>query len=100
MHRHEPLRPQVLKNANRFIRPHVDTTKGFGMIGANWQQGYLGRAGLADVLESLEISAIPRMINPAALMFEYKTAIPPMMVAQGPGAPVFARSQSDSPIPV
>src|SRR5437660_328786 len=100
MHWHEPLRSQVFEYPYRFIRPHVDTAKGFRVISANWQQGYLRRAGLANILEPLEIRTVARMINPAALIFEEKTAIPPVMVTQSPRAPVFTRRQCDSPIPV
>src|SRR5215467_487382 len=40
------------------------------------------------------------MIDPPALMLENKAAVTAMMIAQRASAPVFARGQSDFPIPM
>src|SRR5688572_26213889 len=78
----------------------MDVPERVGIIRADWQQRDLGQAARADVLESVEVSAVTRVINAAALVFEDKTAITAVLVVNGTGAPVFARSQGHLPVGV
>src|SRR5258708_31014875 len=70
------------------------------MIGPDWKQRYLGLADFANLLEPVEISAVARVINPAALVFEQKPSVTTMIIAQYSCPPVFARRQGYFPIPM
>src|SRR5882672_6835359 len=70
------------------------------MIGPDWKQRYLGLADFANFLEPVEIGAVSRVINPAALMLEQKTTVTTMIVAQYSCPPVLAGRQGHFPIPM
>src|SRR6267154_771660 len=98
MHGNKPFGAQVLKDLDGFVRAHVDVTEGFGAIGADGQEGDLGREVLADLLEAVEVGAVAGVIDFAALMFEDEAAVAAVVVAQHAGAPMFAGRQGDLPI--
>src|SRR5438093_5542940 len=88
---------QVAKNPNCLVRSHVDAAEGCRMISANRQQGDLRRAGLPNFLETVEISAVAGVVNPAALVLQHEAAVTPMMISERAGSPVFARGQRHLP---
>src|SRR5882724_10066307 len=98
MHGNKPFGAQVLKNLDGFVGAHVDVAEGFRAIGTDGQEGDLGREVLADLFEAVEVGAVTRVIDFAALMFEDEAAVAAVMVAQHAGAPMFAGSQSDLPV--
>ena len=49
-------------------------------------------------LKPSKVSAVARVIDAAALMFEHETAVTAMMVAQRPRAPMFARRKRHLPV--
>src|SRR5258706_10349795 len=76
----------------------MNTAKGFRVIGTYGQQRYLGGTTPSNVLESIKVRAVSRVIDPPALVLENKAAVPAMMVPQRAGAPMFARCQCDLPV--
>src|ERR1700722_18280443 len=57
VHGNKPFGAQVLKNLDGFVGAHVDVAERFGPIGADGQEGDLGREVLADLLEAVEVGA-------------------------------------------
>ena len=98
MHGNEPLGFKLLEDFDGLVWAHMDLAKGFGMIGADWQQSDLRTTSAAYFLEAVKISAVARMINSPALMLENKAAKAPVMVAQNTSAPMFTGRESDAPI--
>jgi len=90
MHRHKPLCPEVLENLHRLVWSHMDVAERFRMIRPDWKQCDFRAASSPNFLEPIKISAIAGVINPPALMFQHETAVPAMVIAQNPGAPMLA----------
>ena len=97
MHWHEPLGLEIAEGVDGFVRPHVNVPEAVRIIRPNRQHGHFGRAGLADLLESAEISAVPGVINAPTLMLEQKAAVTAVVIAQNPRAPVLGRREGDFP---
>src|ERR1039458_8175065 len=68
------------------------------MIRANRQQRDFRREPPANFLEAVEIRAVARVINFAALMFEQETAVTPVAVTQRARTPMPARREGHLPI--
>src|SRR5579883_639567 len=100
MHWHQPARAQFFKHSDRLVRPHMQMSKRVGVVSPDWQQGDLRLAGLADLLETVEISAVARVINPPALVFEDKAAVAAMAIPQDARPPVLRGCQRHAPIPL
>ena len=98
MHRDEPARAQIFEDFHGFVGAHVDVAEGFGVVSANGQQGNFRRAVSANILEAVEIGAVARVINAAALVLQDKTAIAAMIITQDASAPVLAGGQCDFPV--
>lgn len=98
MHGNKPFCAQVLKNLDGFVRAHVDVAEGFGPIGADGEEGDLGREVLADLFEAVEVGAVAGVIDFAALMFEDEAAVAAVIIAKHAGAPMFAGRQGDLPV--
>ena len=80
MHRDQRPRAEILKRLDGFVRPHVNTPEGFGVVSADRQQGDFRATDLADFLEAIEISAIPGMVDFPALMFEHEASVTPVAI--------------------
>src|SRR5207302_1704627 len=98
VHRHEPLRAQVMEHSHGFVRSHVYLAKRIGKISADRQQGDFGFETCADFLKAVKIGAVAGMINTAASVFQNEPAVATMIVPQYAGAPVFAGRQSHFPV--
>src|SRR5262249_52049839 len=97
MHRHEVMRTEVFESLNRLVRAHMDCAKRFRMVRADRQQGDLRRPTTANFLEAVKVRAVASVINAAALVFENKSSITAMMIAQRARAPMFAWRESHLP---
>src|SRR5438270_13999454 len=98
MHRHQPAGAQIPEHPNRLIGPHMQMSKGFRRVSADWQECDLRAATLADFAEAIKVRAVARVIDPAALVFKNKPAITTVIVPQDPGAPLFGASQRYAPV--
>lgn len=98
MHRHEPLRLQILERLDGLIRPHVHVAESLREIGTDRQQGYLRAAKFADLLEAVEIGGVAGVENPPALVFQHESAIAAVFIVESSRAPVFARCHRDPPV--
>src|SRR5204863_8566618 len=98
VHRHEPLRAQVVEYSHGFVRSHVYLAKRIGKISADRQQGDFGFETRADFLKAVKIGAVGGVINPAAAVFQNEPVVAAMMVPQYAGAPVFAGRQRYFPV--
>ena len=100
MHRRQPARLQIFENFHRFIRSHVNVPERFRMVSSDREQSDFRRALPANIFEPLKIGAVPRVINSPPLMFEHKSPVAPMMIAQHSRPPMFAWRQRHFPIPM
>jgi len=100
VHWDEPPRAQIFEDFHGLVRAHVHVAEGFGVVSADGEQRDFRRAAPADFFEAIEIGAVAGVIDAATLMFEDKTAVAAMMIAQNTSAPMFARGQSNFPVAV
>jgi len=100
VHWDEPPGAQIFEDFHGLVRAHVHVAEGFGVVSADGEQRDFRRAAPADFFEAIEIGAVAGVIDAATLMFEDKTAVAAMMIAQNTSAPMFARGQSNFPVAV
>jgi hypothetical protein len=91
---------QILEGFHRLVGPHVDFAKGFRMIRANRQERDFRRDATANFFEAMKVRAVAGVINAPALVFQNKSAVTAVLVAQGARTPMFARREGDFPIVV
>ena len=100
MHRHEPFCAGVLERLQRFVGSHVNVPERIGIIRADGEQRDLGMEPVANFLEALEIGAVARVVNRAALMLQHEPAIAAVLIAQRARAPVLAGRERHRPVRV
>ena len=98
VHRNEMAGAEVFESFHGLIRAHMDFAERVRVICADGQQGDLRRLAASDFFEAVEVGAVAGVIKTAALVFQNKSAIAAMLVAQSPRAPMFAGRQRDFPI--
>lgn len=97
VHRHQPLSLKVAEGFDGFVRPHVNPAKRIGEIGPDGKHRHFGRTGLADFPETAKVGAVPRVINSPPLVFDQKTPVSAVNIAQDARTPVLGRRQGDFP---
>lgn len=91
---------EVFEGLHGLVGAHVDFSKRVGVIGADGQQRNFRRHSAADFFEPMKVGTVTRVVDAAALMFQYEAAVAAVPVAQRAGAPVFAGSECDFPVVV
>ena len=100
VHGDEMFGAEIFEGFHGLVGAHVDFAKGFRMIRADGQQRDFGRDAAANFFEAVKVGAVAGVINAAALMFQNKSAVAAMLIAQGARAPMFAGREGDLPIVV
>src|SRR6185503_7317467 len=68
MHGDKPSCAQFTKNAQRFVRAHMNVAEGIRVISANREQSNLRLQTAADLGEAFKVGAISRVIEGSPLM--------------------------------
>jgi len=97
VHRDEPLGLEVFEGADGLVRAHMDAQEGFGLVGADGQEGNLGLASAADLLESMPIGAVAGVVDSTSVVFEDEAAEPAILIVEDACAPMAAGGEGDLP---
>src|SRR5437588_3486438 len=98
MHRHEPFGFEIVKYLQRFIGSHVHMSERFRIICPDRQQSHLRRQPFSYFLKTLEVGAVPRVVNSAPLMFQHEPAVAAMLVMDRSRSPMLGWSQRHLPV--
>src|SRR5262245_35390903 len=98
MHRDKPFRIQFLEYLDRLVRSHMNAPKRIRKICADRQNRDLRLQPFSNLLKTIRISAIPRVVKFASLVLEQKSTETALFIAKMFSAPMMTRRQRHAPI--